>query len=104
DAVRKLGYPVITYAARRNLTRAGVYVVNQVKEHIPAELRGAVLLNLWHGVGVKQIERRMRESHLLPRIAEKYIRNNKTYRDSMMLLVTSPLMEKHFQEQIDPLP
>lgn len=104
EIVRGLGYPVTTYADKKLMARAGVYVVNQVKERIPAELRDAVLLNLWHGVGVKLIERQMKESHLLPRIAEKYIRNNKHYRDAMMLLVTSPVMEKHFQAQIDPLP
>lgn len=104
EAIRSLGYPAITYANQKLQQRAGVYVVNQVKEIVPERLRGAVLLNLWHGVGVKQIERKMRESHLLPRIATKYIKNNKTYRDSMMLLVTSPLMEEHFQAQIDPLP
>ena len=102
--VRALGYPVVTYTDSKVLERAGVYVVNQVKERIPEELDGAVLLNLWHGVGVKLIERQMKQSELLPRIAEKYIRNNTTYRDSMMLLVTSPMMEEHFQAQIDPLP
>lgn len=102
--VRKLGYPAVTYADRAVQRRAGVYVVNQVKEKLPAELSGATILNLWHGVGVKQIERQMKESHLLPKIAEKYIRNNVAYRESMMLLVTSPLMEEHFQAQINPLP
>ena len=102
--VRGLGYPAITYSDTKTQERAGVYVVNQVKENIPAELAGAVLLNLWHGVGVKLVERQMKQSELLPRIAEKYIRNNKAYRDTMMLLVTSPLMEEHFQEQIDPSP
>lgn len=104
DHVRSLGYPATTYANQRVQAQAGVYVVNQVKERVPDALRGAVLLNLWHGVGVKQIERRMTESHLLPRIARKYIQNNSLYREWMMLLVTSPLMEEHFQAQIDPLP
>lgn len=103
-AVRRLGFPATTYADKKLQERTGVYVVNQVKEQIPPELVGAVLLNLWHGVGVKLIERQMKESELLPRIAEKYIRNNKLYRDNMILLVTSPLMEGHFQRQIDPRP
>lgn len=102
--VRELGYPATTYADKRTQERAGVYVVNQVKERVPEELLGTVILNLWHGVGVKLVERQMKTSELLPRIAEKYIRNNRTYRDSMMFLVTSPLMEQHFQKQIAPLP
>lgn len=102
--IRKLGYKAVTFQSRdgRNLQqRAGVFVVNQVKEHIPDRMAGIVLLNLWHGVGVKRIERAMTDGFLLPRIAAKYIRNNKVYRDSQMLLVTSPTMESHFKTQID---
>lgn len=36
----------------------------------------------------------------MPRIAGKYIRNNKAYRDTQLFLVSSELMETHFREQI----
>ncbi len=37
---------------------AGVFVVHQVKEHIPVKFENEVIiLNLWHGVGIKPIER-----------------------------------------------
>ncbi|WP_022888332.1 CDP-glycerol glycerophosphotransferase family protein [Agromyces italicus] len=102
--IRKLGFKAVTFRSRagRSLQeRAGVFVVNQVKEQIPERMTGVVLLNLWHGVGVKRIERAMTDGFLLPRIAAKYIRNNKVYRDTQMLLVTSPTMEQHFKTQID---
>lgn len=77
--VRRLGYEALTFKDPRaaQLQRlTGVYVVNQVKEHIPKELRAAVFLNLWHGVGVKGIERAMNPGYLQERIAKKYIRHN----------------------------
>ncbi len=103
--VRRLGFSAMTFQGAKSKElqrRTGVWVVNQVKEHIPANLRGAVMLNLWHGVGVKKVERAMTTGFLLPRIAEKYIRNNEEYRRNQLFLVTSPTMEEHFAEQIAP--
>lgn len=102
--IRRLGFSAHTFGGAKSVAlqrRAGVYVVNQVKERIDKDLTGVVLLNLWHGVGVKKVERTMTDGFLLPRIATKYIRNNKAYRDTQMFLVTSPTMERHFREQID---
>lgn len=101
--VRSLGFRAeLTTSSRgkRVQRRAGVYVVNQVKERIPAELDGVLLLNLWHGVGVKSIERRLTQGRLQARIAKKYIENNKAYHDTMSFLVTSPAMEAHFRAQV----
>lgn len=101
--IRKLGYKAETFKSRKGIAvqrRAGVWVVNQVKEQIPANLTGVVLLNLWHGVGVKSIERGMNEGYLRERIARKYIRNNQAYHDTQLFLVTSPEMEKHFTKYI----
>ncbi|MCW2785650.1 MAG: hypothetical protein JWP74_2167 [Marmoricola sp.] len=101
--IRKLGYRAETFKSRKGIAvqrRAGVWVVNQVKEQIPANLTGVVLLNLWHGVGVKSIERGMNEGYLRERIARKYIRNNQAYHDTQLFLVTSPEMEKHFTKYI----
>ncbi|GAA2456183.1 CDP-glycerol glycerophosphotransferase family protein [Agromyces soli] len=101
--LRRLGYQALSFSApesRRIQRAAGVFVVNQVKERIPDAMRGIVLLNLWHGVGVKRVERAMTTGVLMPRIAGKYIRNNKAYRDTQLFLVSSELMETHFREQI----
>lgn len=103
NLVRELGLPSLTLADARApqvLARAGVWAVNQVKEVIPEALTGIVLLNLWHGVGTKAIERQMNEGYLLERIARKYIRNNQAYHDTQLFLVTSPLMEQHFARQV----
>ncbi|MFC3273074.1 CDP-glycerol glycerophosphotransferase family protein [Agromyces mediolanus] len=101
--VRDLGFQAVGFKGERSQrlqARAGVFVVNQVKERIPEAMRGIVLLNLWHGVGVKRVEREMSTGLLLPRIAAKYIRNNKAYRDTQLFLVTSEMMEEHFERQI----
>lgn len=101
--VRRLGYRAATFDDARASglqSRAGVWVVNQVKEEIPPEMAGITLLNLWHGVGVKSIERGMNEGYLKSRIAAKYIRNNEAYHNTQLFVVTSPTMEKHFVKQI----
>lgn len=101
--VRSLGYQAVTFSdpqAARIQARTGVYVVNQVKEQIPDPLRGAVFLNLWHGVGVKGVERAMNKGYLEERIAKKYIRHNQLYRNNQLFLVTSEMMEENFRRQL----
>lgn len=101
ERVRSLGFDAVTFAESKDLQRrAGVFVVNQVKEHIPEAMTGITLLNLWHGVGVKSIERGMNEGYLRERIAKKYIVNNQAYRDTQLFLVSSPAMEEHFSRYI----
>ncbi len=69
------------------------------KEVFQPELEGITILNLWHGVGCKSIERKVTGGFLQERIAKKYIRNNRIYKNAQLFLVTSELMEKHFMEQ-----
>lgn len=101
--MRKRGYRAYLYdshAGRKIERSAGVYVVDQVKEIIQDELKGIKILNLWHGVGCKTVEREVNFGYLDERIATKYITNNFYYKNYMMFLVTSPLMEKHFIKNI----
>ncbi len=100
--IRRLGYPAYLYYSSRGkqfMKKAGVYVVNQVKEVIQPELKGITMLNLWHGVGCKTIEQKVDFGFLQERIFKKYIHNNKFYRNNQLFLVTSPLMEEHFIKQ-----
>ena len=103
DFVRSLGYKAYAFNAGGGIevkNRAGVFVTEQVKEAIPKGMENAILLNLYHGVGCKSIERKVGESFLGERLAKKYIRNNEYLLNKMLFLVTSPLMEKHFKSQV----
>ncbi len=100
--VRKLGYRAELYrssAGRKVMSEAGVYVVEMCKEIFQPELTGITILNLWHGVGCKSIERKVTSGFLRERIAKKYIQNNDILRNNQLFLVTSELMETHFKEQ-----
>jgi len=58
--VRSLGFNDELYHSKKSekiKSVAGVFVVHQVKEHIPVKFKNeVVILNLWHGVGIKPIE------------------------------------------------
>lgn len=100
--VKKLGYKAYSYRSKKGWNiqnKAGVFVVNQVKESIPMRMKDVKILNLWHGVGCKSIERKVDFGFLNEKIAAKYIKYNQTYKNNQLFLVTSPLMEKHFKEQ-----
>lgn len=100
--VRKLGYRAELYnshAGREIMEQAGVYVVEMCKEVFQPELEGITVLNLWHGVGCKSIERKFGSGFLEERLAKKYIQNNVIFKNNQLFLVTSELMEKHFKEQ-----
>lgn len=104
DEVRALGYKAYHFKASNSVAvqrRTGVYVVEQVKEIIPRYLQGVKLLNLYHGVGCKTVEKKVDYGFLSERIAQKYIQNNEYYQKNMLFLVTSPLMEEHFKKQCD---
>lgn len=81
------------------MKQAGVYVVEMCKEIFQPELDGITVLNLWHGVGCKSIERKVNSGFLRERIARKYIQNNDMLRNNQLFLVTSEVMEKHFKVQ-----
>lgn len=100
--VKSLGFKAVAYSSVMGkiiMKQADVYVVNQVKEVVMPELAHCTILNLWHGVGCKSIERKVTSGFLNGRIAKKYIQNNEIYKTNQLFLVTSPLMEKHFKDQ-----
>lgn len=84
---------------REIMEQAGVYVVEMCKEHFQPELEGIVILNLWHGVGCKTVERKVTKGFLSERIAKKYIRYHEVFRNQQLFLVTSDAMKAHFMEQ-----
>lgn len=104
DIITKLGYKACLFdskEAQKIGEKAGVYVVDQYKEVIQEYLKGATILNLWHGVGCKKIEKGVGTGVLDQRIIKKHILNETIYRKYTLLLVTSPLMEKHFIKYCD---
>lgn len=107
EYIKKLGYHSCLFDSKEaeNIgSKAGVYVVNQRKEVFQPYLEGISVLNLWHGVGCKAIEKNVRSGFMDEGIAKKNIRNTNVYKKYEQFLVTSPLMERHFIEQcnIDP--
>lgn len=102
DYVTKLQYKAALYASgqgKKYMQQAGVYVVEMCKEVFQPELQGITILNLWHGVGCKSIERKVVGGFLWERLVRKYIMNNEMYLNNQLFLVTSPLMEEHFKSQ-----
>lgn len=102
EKLRKMGYQAVRFGTKEaELVKkhTGVFVVENVKESIPLDMENVKMLNLFHGVGCKSIERKVNFGFLDMRIAQKYITNNQFYRNNQLFLVTSPLMEKHFKEQ-----
>lgn len=104
DYIKSLGFNACHFKSKEGvqlLNAAGVYVNEHCKEHYPNELLNTKILNLYHGVGLKQIERKSDNDYLLKRLAKKYITYNEHFSNNMCFLVTSPFMEKHFKEQLD---
>lgn len=104
EYIRKLGYKAYLFnskTAQKIGSVAGVYVVNQNKEIFQEYFCGISILNLWHGVGCKNLEKNVIDGFMSEGIAKKNIRNKTIYKLNQQFLVTSPMMEKHFMEQCD---
>lgn len=82
---------------------ANVYIVENYREWIPYELnKNIVIVNLWHGVGIKHIELGIEDNYYLSKnIASKWIRHNRLYKHNTLFLTTSKFMEKHFIEELN---
>lgn len=99
EFVRSLGYRAYTLKtveADIALAKTGVFVAEQVKIAIPKGLRHAKYLNLYHGVGAKDVERVLLEGRMAEGLAHKYILHNQYYRNYQLFLCPSPMMEEDF--------
>lgn len=103
--IRKLGFNAELYSsekAEKIKSEAGVFVVHQAKEHFPVKFKNeVVILNLWHGVGIKPIERFVDSPGIKYRTYKKYIGYNEIYHNNQLFLATSPLMENHFSKMLN---
>lgn len=82
--------------------KADIYVVENYRERLPDAINpNIVILNLWHGVGLKHVEYGVDlTSGVTQSIAKKYIRNFKYYRNNTLFVTTSAAMEEHFIRDI----
>ena len=99
--VKRLGFNACLYGTKKAEkigSKAGVYVVNQRKEVFQPYLEGITVLNLWHGVGCKSIEKNVKSGMLNAGLVKKNIVNMTMYKNNELFLVTSPLMERHFAD------
>ncbi|MGL6000594.1 MAG: CDP-glycerol glycerophosphotransferase family protein [Plesiomonas sp.] len=104
DYIKSLGFRACHFKSKEGvelLNNSGVYVNEHCKEIYPAELLDKKILNLYHGVGLKQIEKQADREFLFDRIAKKHIKYNDLFSNNMCFLVTSPFMESHFKKQLD---
>lgn len=105
ERIKKMGFNAELYSSKKSekiKEKAGVFVVHQVKEHFPVKFKNEVIiLNLWHGVGLKPIERYVDSPKIKYRTYKKYIKYNSLYHNNQLFLVTSPLMEEHFKKMLN---
>lgn len=101
--IRELGYKACTFKSiegRKLIQLAGVYVNDQCKTIYPKELQDSVLLNLFHGIGLKAIEKRCANEGIGLSVAKKHILYSDYFSKKMCFLATSPFMEEHFKNQL----
>ncbi|MEB7781078.1 CDP-glycerol glycerophosphotransferase family protein [Mammaliicoccus fleurettii] len=105
NMIKKMGFNAELYSSKKAekiKESAGVFVVHQVKEHIPDKFKDeVVILNLWHGIGLKPIERYVESPSIKYRTYRKYIKYNSIYRNNQLFLVTSQFMENHFSKMLN---
>ena len=100
ELVRSLGYKAYcenTPEGQEAMVHTGVLVAEQVKNLLPSALKDAKYLNLYHGIGGKQVERYLTEGILATTLAKKYITNNSYYRDHQLFLATSAITQDNFE-------
>ena len=100
EYVRNLGYRAYTLdtlEADLAIEKTGVLVAEQVKIGIPKGMRHIKYLNLYHGVGAKDVERVLTTGGMAEGLAHKYILHNQYYRNNQLFLCPSPMMVDDFK-------
>lgn len=97
----KLGVATINVRepeATEYLANCDVYVTENFREYYPKDLnKDAVVLNMWHGVGLKPVEIGIGpSSEFSTRIARKFIKYFNFYRQNHLFLSTSEKMTERF--------
>lgn len=101
ETISKMGYNSCCMSSRQAeflFGKADVYVTENMRLNYPAVMsESIIILNLWHGVGLKHVELGLGiTSALSHEIVKKYVKNYSLYRNNMRFLVTSKFMENHF--------
>lgn len=102
--IQSLGFKACSFKSKLGISlmqQASVYVTEQVKKIYPKELHNCIQLNLFHGVGLKIIEKLYNRDEGFFGIMEKHIKYTQYLSHYMCFLVTSPFMEQHFKEQLN---
>lgn len=105
EQVKKLGYDACslgTEIADYAISRTGVVVSELLRESYLGGLSQTKYVNLWHGIGFKHIERGIIQdtSDLRLGIAKKYISNNTYLQNNQLVVVTSPIYEEEFKNDL----
>lgn len=105
EKVRRLGFRSVAMNSSQSAIlfgKADIYVVENYRERLPDAINpNIVILNLWHGVGLKHVEYGVDlTSSVTQSIAKKYIRNFKYYRNNTLFVTTSSAMEEHFVRDV----
>lgn len=84
--------------AKALFKKADVYVTENFREFYPEEINeNCILLNLWHGVGLKHVEFAVgMQSVVAKNMMRKYIANYSLLKNNTLFLTTSSYMENHF--------
>lgn len=99
EQVRALGfeaYKIDSPAAQYVINRTGVVVAEMVKFVMPEAFGNIKYINLWHGVGFKNVERKQFNGDISMDLARKYIKRSSFYRDHQLMNATCPVIEEEY--------
>lgn len=100
--ITNLGYNAVSINSKKAkglFENADVYVTENYRESYPETINpDAIVLNLWHGVGLKHVELGLDEKvDVADNIVRKWARNYSLFKNNVRFLTTSQAMEDHFK-------